>query len=73
MRADGLRSGDRPAARFVSASLKVDFLKPTPIGVLELRGKVKEMKGRKVVVAVTLSAGGEVRAAGEAVLVQIPV
>ncbi len=73
MRADGLKPGDRPPVRFVSASLKLDFLKPTPMGkVLELRGKVKEIKGRKVVVSVTLSAENEVRATGEAVLVQIP-
>jgi acyl-coenzyme A thioesterase PaaI-like protein len=70
--ADG-PSGDRPAVRFVSASLKVDFLKPTPIGkVLELRGKVKEIKGRKVIVGVTLSAENELCARGEAVLVQLP-
>lgn len=63
----------KPPVRFVSASLKVDFLKPTPIGkALELRGKVKEMKGRKIVVSVTLTAEGEVCARGEAVLVQIP-
>lgn len=66
-------TGEKPSVRFVSASLKVDFLKPTPIGkVLELRGKIKEMKGRKVVVSVTLSADNEVCARGESVLVQIP-
>ena len=65
--------GDRPLPRFVAASLKVDFLKPTPVDkVLELRGKVKEMKGRKVIVTVSLSAEGEVCAKGESVLVQIP-
>ncbi|HOX93849.1 MAG TPA: PaaI family thioesterase [Syntrophales bacterium] len=72
-RADGLSPGERPSYRFVSVSLKVDFLKPTPTGkVLELRGRVKEMKGRKAVVTVTLSAEGEIRAKGETVLVQIP-
>lgn len=71
--ADGA-AGNKPPFRFVSASLKVDFLKPTPIGkVLELWGKVKEIKGRKVIVGVTLSAEGEICAKGEAVLVQIPV
>ncbi len=70
---DGLSPGDRPSYRFVSVSLKVDFLKPTPTGkVLELRGRVKEMKGRKALVTVTLSAEGEVRARREALLVQIP-
>jgi len=34
----------------------IDFLKPIPTGtVLELRGKVKEIKNRKVVVGVTVS------------------
>lgn len=71
--ADGLPAGERPFYRFVSVSLKVDFLKPTPTGkVLELRGRVKEMKGRKALVTVTLSAEGEIRAKGEAVLVKIP-
>jgi len=67
---EGSSPGDRPPPRFVAASLKVDFLKPTPTGkVLELRGRIKEMKGRKVIVNVTLSAEGEVRAKGESVLV----
>lgn len=73
LREDGLSVGDRPLSRFVSASLKVDFLKPTPIGkVLELRGKVREIGKRKVIVSVVLSADGEIRAKGEAVLVQLP-
>jgi len=64
---------DMPLPRFVSASLKVDFLKPTPMGkVLELRGRVREMKGRKVTVSVSLSAEGEICAKGESILVQIP-
>ena len=73
LRAEGFSLNDRPISRFVSASLKVDYLKPTPIGkVLELRGRVKEIKGRKVTVTVTLSAEGEIRAKGEVLLVQIP-
>jgi acyl-CoA thioesterase FadM len=51
----------------------VDYLRPTPIeGPLELRSQVKEVKGRKVVVSTTLSAGGEVCARGEVVAVEIP-
>jgi len=73
LRVDGFSLGKRPLSRFVSASLKVDFLKPTPMGtVLELRGRVKEIKGRKVTISVTLSAAGEVRAQGESVMVQLP-
>ncbi len=73
LQADGFALGKRPLSRFVSASLKVDFLKPTPMGaVLELRARVKEIKGRKVTINVTLTAAGEVRAQGEAILVQLP-
>jgi acyl-coenzyme A thioesterase PaaI-like protein len=63
----------QPALRFVTASLHVDYLRPTPIGVaLEIRGTVKEIKGRKVVVTATLSAEGEICARGEVIAVQMP-
>jgi acyl-CoA thioesterase FadM len=39
---------------------------------LEVRGRVKEMHGRKVVVTATVSAGGKVCARGEVVAVQMP-
>jgi acyl-coenzyme A thioesterase PaaI-like protein len=72
-RAEGRAMDTEPAFRFVTASLKVNYLKPTPLGVpLELRGRVKEIKGRKVVVETTLSAEGEVCATGEVVTVQMP-
>ena len=62
-----------PAFRFVTASLKVTFLKPTPLGVpLEVRARVLEIKGRKVVMEASLSAAGEVCARGEVVAVQAP-
>lgn len=62
-----------PAYRFVTASLHVDYLKPTPLGVpLQVRGVVKEIKGRKVVVSATLSANGVICARGEVVAVQMP-
>ena len=72
-RARGRELDTEPALRFVTASLHVDYLRPTPIeGPLELRSQVKEIKGRKVVVSTTLSAGGEVCARGEVVAVEIP-
>jgi len=62
-----------PAFRFVTASLHVDYLRPTPLGVpLIVRGVVKEIKGRKVVVDATLSANGEICARGQVVAVQMP-
>jgi acyl-coenzyme A thioesterase PaaI-like protein len=72
-RAVGRPMDSEPAFRFVTASLKVDYLLPTPLGVpLELRATVEEIKGRKVVVHTTLSAGGQVCAKGEVVAVQVP-
>ena len=62
-----------PPIRFLTASLHVDYLLPTPLdGPLEVRGRVKEIKGRKVVVESRLIAGGQLCAKGEVVAVQIP-
>jgi acyl-coenzyme A thioesterase PaaI-like protein len=59
--------------RCVTASLKVDYLKPTPIDcTLELRGKIKELKGRKVIVEVNLIAKGKTCVKGEVIVVQVP-
>jgi acyl-coenzyme A thioesterase PaaI-like protein len=72
-RAAGRALDSEPPLRFVTGSLHVDYLKPTPIeGPLELRSQIKEVKGRKVVVSTTLSVQGEVCARGEVVAVQIP-
>ena len=62
-----------PPFRFVTGSLRVDFLKPTPInGALEIRGRVKEIKGRKVIVEISVLANGTVTARGEVIAVQMP-
>ena len=69
--AEGLSLEATPL-RFVTASLKVDFLKPTPLGPdLRLVGRPQEVKGRKVVVETELYAAGTLTVRGEAVLVQI--
>lgn len=58
--------------RFVTASLKVDYLAPTPVGSeLELRGVAKEIKGRKITVGVTLSAENKICATGELIMIQV--
>ncbi len=72
-RAAGREMDTEPAFRFVTASLHVDYLRPTPLGVpLEVRGRVVEIKGRKVIVEETLSAEGQVCARGQVVAVQMP-
>ena len=72
-RAEKREMGSPPPLRFVTASLHVDFLRPTPIeGPLEVRGRVKEIKPRKVIVLVEVSAAGKVCAKGEVVAVLMP-
>lgn len=72
-RAEGRGMDTEPPLRFVTASLHVDYLRPTPIdGPLEIRGRIKEIKGKKVVVESTLSAAGNICAKGEVVAVQMP-
>ncbi len=72
-RSENREPGTDPPFRFVTASLKVDYLRPTPLGPpLEIRGRATEIKGRKVVVAATLSAQGVVCVRGEVVAVQMP-
>ena len=72
-REEGREMGTDPPFRFVTASLQVEYLRPTPLGVpLELRGKVKKVEGRKVVVSITVSAEGDVCARGQVVAVQMP-
>ena len=51
----------------------MDYLLPTPLDVpIEVRGRVKEIKGRKVVVESRLIVDGNVCAKGEVVAVQVP-
>jgi acyl-coenzyme A thioesterase PaaI-like protein len=71
--AAGRRIGDGPAPRFVTASLKVDYLKPTPLGVeLEIRSHVSERNDRKAIVAVTVSANGAITVKAEVIAVRMP-
>jgi acyl-coenzyme A thioesterase PaaI-like protein len=70
---DGFELGEKSLPRFVTASLKVDYLKPTPIGTeLEVRAKVKEIKNRKVILSAKVIVDGKITATGEAVMVQLP-
>jgi acyl-coenzyme A thioesterase PaaI-like protein len=72
-RAAGRPMGTEPDFRFVTASLHVDYLKPTPIDApMELRARVEEIKGRKVTVSVTVSSKGQLCARGRVVAVQLP-
>jgi len=74
-RAGDAEGGGRPGElpRFVTASLHVDYLRPTPLGpALEVRGHAKEVTGRKVVVEARVLANGQVTARGVVVAVRMP-
>lgn len=72
-RAAGREPGTAPPLRFVTASLQVDYLRPTPLGVpLEARGRIQEIKPKKVVVDVTVLAEGNLCARGKVVAVLMP-
>ncbi len=73
LRAEGRNIETSLPLRFVTASLHVDYLRPTPIGIpLEVRASIKEIKGRKVIVEATVSTKNEVCARGQVVAVQMP-
>ncbi len=72
-RSKGRELDSKPFMRFVTASLKVDYLKPTPIdGVLEVRGKIVEVGERKVILDLSLIADGEICATGHMIAVKLP-
>jgi len=62
-----------PSFRFLTGSLNVKYLKPTPIdGTLQIRGSIREISGKKVTVDVKVIANGDITATGEVVTIQVP-
>lgn len=69
----GIELREDNAPRCVTASLKVDYKKPTPIdGEIEIRGTVKEIKGKKVIISAELISKGVVCVTGEIIAIQVP-
>jgi acyl-coenzyme A thioesterase PaaI-like protein len=72
-REQGRAMDSEPALRFVTASLKVDFLAPTPLGVpLEIRATVSQITPKKVVVDEKVTANGKICATGQVIAVKMP-
>ena len=72
-RAEGRGMETAPPHRFVTASLRVDYLRPTPLGPeLALTGHIRSIAGRKVIVEVTIAVRGEITVKGEVVAVEMP-
>ena len=69
----GTVPGRDPTPRFVTASLHVEFLKPTPLGPeLVIRAKAEEVGPRKVVVQLSVSADGAESARARVIAVRAP-
>lgn len=65
--------GSEPALRFVTGSLHVDYLKPTPIDMtLTIRAAVKHSEGRRITITSELFAGEQLTARGEVICIQVP-
>ena len=73
LRAAGKDIGEEPSPRFVTASLTVDYLKPTPLGPeLEIRARPLKVDERKVSVEATVAVNGVVTVKGRALAVRRP-
>jgi acyl-coenzyme A thioesterase PaaI-like protein len=73
MAAAGVRPGVDTTPRFVTASLHLDFLKPTPLGPeLLLRARATEVGERKVKVEVDVMVGSEITVRATALAVRAP-
>ena len=72
-RAVGRSVGTEPLIVFLTASLHIDYLCPTPLGVpLVIRASVQEIEGRKAIVKATLATDENVCVRGEVVAIQAP-
>ena len=72
-RAAGAEVGTGPVRWCVTASLRIDYLAPTPIAEpVELRARVREAKGRRRVVECSVRSGGKECARAEVVAVEVP-
>jgi acyl-coenzyme A thioesterase PaaI-like protein len=72
-RAAGKPIGDEPLRWCVTASLRIDYLAPTPIDrPMELRARVREVNGRKRLVECTVRSGGLDVARAEVLAVEVP-
>ncbi|MCD6346987.1 MAG: PaaI family thioesterase [Bacteroidales bacterium] len=69
----GIELAEFNAPRCVTASLKIDYIKPTPIGYeLEVRGTIKEIKGKKVIIEAKVYANKELTVTGEIIAIEVP-
>ena len=71
-REEGRELNTKPFIWYVTASLKIDYIRPTPISEpVTLGARVKEMKGRKSVVICSLYSKGEECTRGEVLAIRV--
>jgi acyl-coenzyme A thioesterase PaaI-like protein len=71
-RVAGRPLGSEPLLWAVTASLKIDYLAPTPIDQpMELRARVRETKGRKRILDCVVRSGGRDCARAEVIAVEV--
>lgn len=62
---------DLPIIRFVTASLRIDYKRPTPLGVeLEIRGELVSITDRKATVSLAIAASDAICVVGEMIAVE---
>jgi acyl-coenzyme A thioesterase PaaI-like protein len=72
-RAQGRPMEVEPRLRFLTGTLQVQFVAPTPLGSeLECRGRIEEVKARKVTVSARVLAGDMECARGQVIAIQVP-
>ena len=72
-RAEGVEISATPNYVFVTAALKVNFVKPVPLAhPVELRARVAELSGRKAIVRCSVRSAGIECANAEAIGVRVP-
>jgi acyl-coenzyme A thioesterase PaaI-like protein len=72
-RSEGKAIGEGMLTRFVTVALHVDYLAPVPIDeTIVLRGRVDEIKGRKITVSVDVFVNDTVCAKGQVIGIAMP-
>ena len=71
-RSEGRELNTMPEYRYATGTLTVKYLKPTPNDHIELRAKVVEVKGRKIVMTCDLiSSKGEISATADVIAIRV--
>ncbi len=71
--AEGRGMNTEPSIWYVTASMRITYLRPTPIGnPVTLRARVKKTRDRMSWLTCSLFSGGEERARGELLFVRVP-